>query len=31
MLIEIENDDEYEEPTIFENIDQKKQSIHATR
>jgi len=24
LLIEIDNDDEYEEPTIFENIDHKK-------
>ena len=31
LMIEIDNDDEYEEPTIFENIDHKKQSIHATR
>ena len=31
LLIEIDNDDEYEEPTIFEKIDHKKQSIHAIR
>jgi hypothetical protein len=31
LLIQQENDEEYEEPTIFENIDHKKESIHATR
>ena len=31
LLIDIEKDEEYEEPTIFEKIDHKKESIHATR
>jgi len=31
MLIDIDNDSEYEEPTVFEKMDGKKMSVHGTR
>ena len=30
-IIDIDNDDEYEEPTVFEKMEDEKPSIHATR
>ena len=30
LIIDIDNDDEYEEPTVFEKMEEEKQSIHAT-
>ena len=31
MLIDIDNDSEYEEPTVFEKMEGKKMSVHGTR
>lgn len=31
LLIEIENDSEYEEPTVFEKMEGKKISVHGAR
>jgi hypothetical protein len=31
MLIDIDNDEEYEAPTIFEQMDSHKPSIHNSR
>jgi|TARA_B110000285_G_scaffold220766_1_gene272898 hypothetical protein len=31
MLIEIDNDLEYDEPTIFEKVEEKQPSIHGAR
>ena len=31
MIIEIEKDDDYEEPTIFEKMQEDAPSIHKTR
>ena len=31
MIIDIDRDDEYEEPTVFEKMEEEKPSIHATR
>lgn len=31
LIIDIDNDDEYEEPTVFEKMEDEKPSIHATR
>jgi hypothetical protein len=31
MLIKIDNDLEYEEPTIFEKVEEKKPTIHGAR
>jgi hypothetical protein len=31
MLIEIDNDLEYEEPTVFEKVEEKQPSIHGAR
>ena len=30
-IIDMDNDDEYEEPTVFEKMEDEKPSIHATR
>lgn len=31
LLIEIDGDDEYEAPTIFEQMEETKPSVHKTR
>ena len=31
MIIDIDRDEEYEEPTVFEKMEEEKPSIHKTR